>query len=352
MEQLHGGDLAGYRLEYPNTPILDFSANINPFGLPEGVRRALEGCADECVHYPDPHCRALRAALAAFENVPEEQILCGNGAADLIYRIIYALRPARALVLAPTFVEYERALAACGCAVDFHLLSERNGFALDDSILPRIDETRLVFLCNPNNPTGLLADPALLDAVLARCERTGAVLAVDECFLDFVGEPALHSVKRRLARSPRLLILRAFTKLFAMPGLRLGYLLCGDPELRKRIEAAGPPWSVSAPAQRCGIAAVGETAYLAKTRRELPTLRSTLALGLSRLGFAVIPGEANYLLFRAASGLAEALRPQGILLRDCAAMRGLGEGWYRAAVRTAGENAALLAALVYYSERK
>lgn len=352
MNQLHGGDLTTYRQQYPGTPILDFSANINPFGLPEGVRRTLAGCAGECIHYPDDHCRELRLALSAFEGVSPSQILCGNGAADLIYRIVYALRPTRALLLRPTFVEYERALLAAGCSVGYHFLTEAEEFAVGSSLLRQIEGAQLIFLCNPNNPTGLLADPRLLGALVERCTETGAVLVVDECFLDFVEHPAAHTLKRYLAAAPNLLILRAFTKLFAMPGLRLGYLLGGSPALLKRIRDAGPPWSVSVPAQRCGIAATAETAYLTKTRRQLPGLRRQLTEGLAQLGFTVLPGAANFLLFRARAGLVEALHPRGILLRDCSSMNGLGAGWYRTAVRTPEENAALLSALVYYSAKK
>lgn len=351
MEQLHGGDLTTYRENYPSTPILDFSANLNPYGLPEGIRRALAECADDCIHYPDPQCRALRSALAEFEQTPAEWILCGNGAADLIYRIAYALRPQEALIPAPTFVEYERALSAAGCTAKYHQLAESGGFALDASILPHIGPG-IVFLCNPNNPTGLLADPGLLDAVLARCEQTGAVLVVDECFLDFIDSPDAHTCKRHLQSAGNLIILKAFTKLFAIPGLRLGYLLCGNPELLARIEGAGPPWSVSVPAQQCGVAATAESAYLAKTRCGLPAMRRQLFEGLARLGFSVLPGQANFLFFRAQPGLVEALHPLGILLRDCSSMRGLGPGWYRTAVRTPEENAALLSALVYYSVNK
>lgn len=341
-DHTHGGDIYSCREEFPALAVQDFSANINPLGLPEGVRRALENCADACTHYPDPHCRALRAAIARFEDVPADWVLCTNGAADLISRIAWGLRPKTALLLAPTFAEYERTLAAAGCRVHRHPLRAENGFALDASILGAIKGMELVFLCNPNNPTGRLADPALLEAVLDACRAAGAVLAVDECFLDFVPEAEHHTLKRRLAGAEHLLVVRAFTKIFAMPGLRLGYGICSSPALLARIAQGGAEWAVSVPAQLCGVAAVQETAYLAQTVRSVPLWREQLAAGLTALGCEVFPSSTNFLLLRARPDLAALLRPRGVLLRDCANFPGLSRGYFRTAVRTAEQNSALL----------
>lgn len=345
MSDLHGGNVAAYRLEHPGRPVLDFSANINPLGLPEGVRRALTGSAGDCEHYPDPRCRALRGALSRFEGVPEDWILCGNGASDLICRIAWALRPGTALLPAPTFSEYGRALEAAGCEVRHHPLREGEGFAVGGDFAEAVRGAEIVFLCNPGNPTGALVAPAVLEAVLRRCAESGATLVVDECFLGFVEGAKSRSMKRRLGDYGGLIVLRAFTKLFAMPGLRLGYALCSDGELLARLDRAGPPWSVSAPAQSCGIAAVGEAEYLAETARYVPRWRAELSEGLAGLGCRVYPAAANYVFFRGRPGLEAELLREGILLRSCANFRGLKEGYYRAAVRTAEENAVLLEAL-------
>lgn len=345
MNDVHGGDTTSFQREYPGRSALDFSANINPLGLPEGVRQAYIESALDTTAYPDPHCRELRGALSRYEQLPPEWILCGNGASDLIYRIAWALRPRRALLLAPTFSEYERALKASGCEIRYYNLREEEGFLPGSDLPGAVDGCDLVFLCNPNNPTGGLMQPALLKAILERCAENGAILAIDECFLDFIPQNEQYSMKSLLMEYGNLLILRAFTKIFAMPGLRLGYLLCADEERLAAIERAGAPWAVSVPAQRCGTAAVEEREYLAETHRLLPGWRAYLARGLTELGFTVYPGAANYLFFYGRAGVAPALRPHGILLRDCASFNGLKAGYYRAAVRPQKEIEQLLSAL-------
>ena len=192
----HGGDI------YAGNVRLDFSANTNPFGTPESVLAAITRALPEVHRYPDPYCRALRAAIAAAEGVPEKYILCGSGAAEIIYAFADAVRPQRAAELAPTFAEYSLALARTGCTVARYTLSEKNDFAPDGGILDFLRETRpeVFFLCNPNNPTGRLADGALLKEILALCEKLGTYLFADECFLDLTdgGE----SLKPFLTRCP------------------------------------------------------------------------------------------------------------------------------------------------------
>ena len=189
MKQLvHGGDWMGYRERF-GRDALDFSANVSPLGLPEGVAQAIRDALPLADRYPDPLCRTLRAALSRAEGVPQEHILCGNGAADLIFRLALAAKPRTALVTAPTFAEYATALETAGCTVERHFLREENDFAVAKDLLNAVHPgTNMVFLCQPNNPTGQLAEPALVEALLRRCEAVGAVLAVDECFLDFLPE--------------------------------------------------------------------------------------------------------------------------------------------------------------------
>ena len=343
MKQLvHGGDWMGYRERF-GRDALDFSANVSPLGLPEGVAQAIRDALPLADRYPDPLCRALREKLAVAEGVPAEWLLCGNGAADLIFRLALAEKPRTALVTAPTFAEYATALETVDCRVERHFLREENDFAVTDAILdavhPGID---LVFLCQPNNPTGQLARPALVEALLRRCEAVGAVLAVDECFLDFLPEGQSLSAKRLLSTSRSLVILKAFTKLYGMAGVRLGYCLCSDETLLEKMQTAGQPWAVSSLAQAAGAAALKETAYVDEVRALIARQRPVLTAGLRALGLRVIDGKANYLLFRAPADLNERLRPLGTQVRSCANYPGLGPEWYRTAVRTAPENARLL----------
>lgn len=342
MKQLvHGGDWMGYRERF-GRDALDFSANVSPLGLPEGVAQAIREALAEADRYPDPLCRTLRAALSWAEGVPPEQILCGNGAADLIFRLVWAAKPRRALVTAPTFAEYAAALDTAGCEVKRFFLGEAEDFAVTDALVDAVDEsTDMVFLCQPNNPTGQLAAPGLVEKLLRRCEACGAILAVDECFLDFLPDADRWTAKP-LLESSSLVIFKAFTKLYGMAGVRLGYCLCGDEALLEKMQAAGQPWAVSSLAQAAGIAALKETAYVDEVRALIAQQRPAMTAGLRALGLRVIDGKANYLLFRAPADLNERLRPLGTQVRSCANYPGLGPEWYRTAVRTAPENARLL----------
>ena len=342
MKQLvHGGDWMGYRERF-GRDALDFSANVSPLGLPEGVAQAIRDALPLADRYPDPLCRTLRAALSRAEGVPQERILCGNGAADLIFRLAWAAKPRTALVTAPTFAEYAAALDTAGCEVKRFFLGEAEDFAVTDALVDAVDEsTDMVFLCQPNNPTGQLTTLPLMEQILHRCAACGTLLVVDECFLDFLPDHALHTAKGLLGVG-NLVILKAFTKLYGMAGVRLGYALSADTALLEQMQACGQPWGVSSLAQAAGLAALEETAYVEKVRALIAEQRPRLTAGLRALGLRVLDGRANYLLFQAPETLGEALRQRGAVLRSCANYPGLGPGWYRTAVRTGPENEQLL----------
>ena len=187
MERTHGGDWAAYREACGSAP-LDFSASVSPLGVPDGVQAAIRRAAAESDRYPDPACRSLRRAVAAHEGVPEAWVLCGSGAADLIWRAVLAAKPGRALVTAPCFGEYEAALDAFGCELLRFPL--REPFTLTETLLRRIDRgLDLLFLCNPSNPTGRTIEPGLLRRIVRRCGECGTRLILDECFAGFLDEP-------------------------------------------------------------------------------------------------------------------------------------------------------------------
>lgn len=342
---VHGGDWAGYSEEYGAQP-LDFSANVSPLGVPQGVKRAIAEAAHTADRYPDPLCRALSRKLAAHEQVPESYVLCGNGAADLIFRAVLAKKPKKALLTAPAFAEYEAALTACGCEVDYYFLRQEHDFRLDEDFLQAITpEIDMVFVCEPNNPTGVSSPRAFLMQVAQRCSDCGALFMLDECFGDFLDEPEAHTMKSALSLFSNLVILKAFTKLYAMAGVRLGYALCANGELVEDMRNTGQPWAVSSLAQAAGEAALQETAYVARVRQMVKQERPWMSEQLTRLGCRVILGEANYLLFYCSVPLIEPLRKRGILLRSCSNYHGLNENWYRTAVRTHEENIRLIQAL-------
>lgn len=346
MELIHGGDVAGYRLRYGRDPV-DFSASLNPLGMPPAVRAAAVAAVDGSVPYPDPLCRDLVAALAAELRLPAEWLVCGNGAADLIHRVILARRPKTALLPVPTFAEYEAALEAAGCAIAFHPLHRRGGFRLAEDILEKIAPgLDAVFLCQPGNPTGQLADPALLRALLARTAETGTLCFVDECFLCFVDHPEAHSLVGLAGGHPHLFVLDSFTKRYAMAGIRLGYGVCSDGGLLDAVRRTGQPWAVSTVAQAAGTAALAERDYLRAARAAVRDERAFLRTGLEALGFTVIGSRANYLFFNAPHPRLDlAMMDQGVLIRNCANYRGLAPGWFRVAVRGRADNELLLRAL-------
>lgn len=256
----HGGD------RYGDGIALDFSANVSPLGTPKCVTEAIERSLPELYRYPDPYCRALVQAIARYEGVPGEFILCGNGASELIYAYCEAVRPGRAMELAPTFSEYSLALQRRGCGVVRFALSQEEKFDLQERFLARLAREKIdaLFLCNPNNPTGRLIAGGLLEKILRVCRENNIALFVDECFLSLSdGGTDLTPFLREF---PQLFVLKAFTKSFGMAGLRLGYGLSADGALLRKMSAAVPPWNVSALAQAAGVAALGDAEFLERNR--------------------------------------------------------------------------------------
>lgn len=346
MSLIHGGDTEGFFLEFGSEP-LDFSANCNPLGIPKSVPPAIFEAAEKADRYPDPLCRRLRAAISEKIGVPAGQILCGNGAADLIFRLALAVKPKKTVVTAPTFAEYALALGTAGCAVTHYPLLPADRFTLTDSILSWITpELDMLFICNPNNPTGRTTEPSLMRRILDACEKSGTLLIVDECFNGFLDDPAAHSLKDALRTHKNLLILDAFTKLYGMAGVRLGYCMSGNAELLEALQNAGQPWAVSTLAQAAGLAALKEDWYVADARTLIKNERAYLFSELRQLGIDPLGGEANYIFFYAGiPDIVGRLRARGILIRSCSNYEGLSDGYFRIAVRTHDENARLIAAL-------
>ena len=343
MTETHGGDWTGYETEYGFLP-LDFSANVSPLGLPDGVREAAIQALQDTDRYPDPLCRTLRTRLAERHGIPAAQIVCGNGAADLIFRICRVLRPKKALLTAPDFGEYKRALREENCEIRTVTRRESEGFLLHrEDLAGSIHGAELLFLSNPNNPTGLVTGREEMRKILKLCSNEHCVPVIDECFLDFTEGSEAQSLIPDLGQNPNLVILRAFTKTYAMAGLRLGYALCGSQAFAERLQSAGQPWPVSNIAQAAGIAALQEEDYVNRLRALISEEGPRMIRALTALGLRVIPGEANYLLFCCEDKeLGEKLRKRGILIRDCRNYAGLTEGWYRIAIRSAVENDRLI----------
>lgn len=337
--QIHGGDI------YRNKNVIDFSVNSNPFGPPEAVVRVIQENIDKIACYPDIECENLREAIGRFEQVSPDDILCGNGAAELFYASVFAIKPKKALLLAPTFSEYEKALKAVGAEVEYHYLAKEKGFLVQEDILEKITtDIDMIFFCNPNNPTGLVTEPELLRKILFQCEKNRVYLVLDECFLDFLEDSEKYEMKEMCNTSEYLLIVKAFTKIFCMPGLRLGYCISGNQKLLAEMRDVMQAWNVSVLAQLSGLAALeSPELYLEKTRHFIIEERQYLAKELKAFGYHVYDSKANYLFFEGEPGLYEKALEAGFLIRDCGNYVGLAEGTYRIAVRTHEKNERIIA---------
>ena len=348
-EYTHGGDIYDEN-GYVKENITDFSASINPLGIPEGAAEAAKSAITRSDVYPDSDCRLLRAKLGEFEGVDKSNILCLAGASDVLFRLVYAVKPQKALVAAPSFSDYERAGRAAGAEIIYYARKKENNFNIEKDIAPLIFSASpdIVFICNPNNPTGNLTDMELMEEMASECEAAGSILVVDECFLDFAESSRIRSAKALAERYKNIVVLKAFTKIFAMPGLRLGYAICGDTKLISRIRFCGPDWAVSNVAEKAGLAALecaGE--YIADTREYVKKERGYISGELESAGMTVYPAHANFIFFHCPReiDLCAELKKQGILIRDCANFAGLGPGYYRCAVLSRQKNRLLAAAL-------
>lgn len=337
---IHGGDIYKYKPEY------DFSANINPLGVNEAIVTAARDSIREIANYPDIRCEKLRSTLSSKLFVAEDYLYFGNGAADVLFTLVLASKPKKALLVSPTFAEYEQALQSVECEIEYYELDSSNDFAIADNYLKALtSELNMVILCNPNNPVGNTISHELLLRILERCHELNIMLVVDECFNDFLENPEHHTLTPELASYNNLFILRAFTKMYAMAGLRLGYLMSANIELLAKMNNVSQPWSVSIPAQAAGVASLNQEEYVDKTRAHIKKEKKFLCEALSGLRIQYFEPEANYIFFYDLIDWYKELLEEGILIRDCSNYLGLSKGYYRIAIRTRVENEALIKAM-------
>lgn len=347
MKKRHGGDIEGFIENYGREP-LDFSTNLGLGVIPESVRQAVEKALQNMDRYPDPESRRLRGKIAEIHNTKTEYILCGNGAADLIYRFCYAIKPQIALIPSPSFSEYEEAMEAAGARVVRHLLKEEENFVLQEDFLEKItSEIDAIFLCEPGNPTGMITDKELLIRIVQKAASCGCYVFLDECFNEFLEAGDEHSLisTESLEAYGNLVVLKSFTKVFRMPGARLGFVLSSNVKLLESMKKAGQSWPVSVFAEEIGLAYLSEDGFADRAVKPLRAERERVRNALTELGFRVIPGRANYLLFKGPEGLWNSLAEKGILIRNCSNFDGLCEGWYRIGIRDQETNDILLEAI-------
>ena len=350
----HGGNIyaAARELSLPPSRLLDFSASINPLGPSKRVFRAAASALPLTCHYPDPDCRELVKALASRWALAGNHFVIGNGSSELIHLLPRALAIRHALILGPTFSEYARALSVQGSRVTYLHATRTDGYQIPltqarKALCTNKSRFDALFLCNPNSPTGQVVSTKDVLALADVAARRKVWVVVDETFADYC---EAHSVLSAVARNPRLLVLRSFTKFYALPGLRVGYL-AGPLEVVTGIRRFQAPWSVNVLAQTAAQAALEDRRHAQRSLAFMHRERARLTEALGAIpGLHVFPSAANFLLVELppsmpAAHVVQALRQQGLLIRNCSAIPGLNGRTIRVAVRTTAENRRLVTVL-------
>ncbi|MGN0349312.1 MAG: pyridoxal phosphate-dependent aminotransferase [Roseburia sp.] len=338
MKGIHGGDI------YRNCVKTDYSVNVNPLGMPKAVESALHEAVGNCSKYPDLSAEELKRTVSARLSVPKEYLLFGNGASELFMAIVHGIRPQKTVIPVPSFYGYGYAAEATDGEVIYYQTKEETNFCLTEDFFSVLTEgVDMLFLANPNNPTGTLLSQKYLRNLLCHCRKKGIAVVLDECFIEFCGEE--YSMLQEIEEFPNLILVRAFTKIFSIPGVRLGYLVCRNRRILEKTGRQLPEWNVSGFAQAAGVACALQTTFLKKTVRYVKKEREFLKEGLRRLGMKVYPGEANFLFLYSEQLLYDELLKNGMLIRDCENFRGLAKGFYRIAVKSRKENERLLKAI-------
>ena len=346
--QVHGGNIREIARTYSldEAGVLDFSSNCNPLGFPPWIRSLFQKEAATILHYPDPLCTELVRALARENGVREKNIVVGNGSTELIYLIPRALKPRTALIINPTFGEYERSLSSMGCEIECIHLNQKSHFRIKtDEVIPLLSRVDILYLCNPGNPTGVLTGKDEIYSLIQAAEKRGVVVVLDEAFMEFSDN---HSLALQVTQRKGLIILRSMTKFFGIPGLRLGYLLA-PAAMIAAINMHKEPWSVNTLAQKAGIRCLADEPFRVKTKRFIERERPYLFSRLAAIeGLQPYASATNFILSKitrkglTSGKLYQALAEKGILVRDCRSFRGLGSTFIRVAVKKRKDNDLLI----------
>lgn len=345
----HGGDIysVAEELGLSEDQIIDFSASINPLGVPKCVVSEIKSNICYLHSYPDPEARKLRSQIAKYHDIEPKHIICGNGNTELIYLTLKALRPKIVLIPIPTFSEYERACRVVleSKVIDYKLKREDNFDIKIDGFIKKMEKIAsnpktMAFLCNPNNPTGRLIKKEDMLKIAEASKYLKCYLVVDEAFMDFLPE---HSVIKKVKNNPYLIVLRSMTKFYALSGLRLGYGVFPS-GIAKTIREYKEPWTVNTLSQRAGVSALRDIDYRRKTLKLISKEKGFLEKGFRKLGLDYMSSYVNYYLISLenAKWVVDSLRKRGILVRDCSDLRGLSGSYIRVAVKSRKDNKILL----------
>ncbi len=348
----HGGNILKAAREKGIDPfhIHDFSANISPLGFPEGLRQILNDTVRKLSIYPDPEYHELRKAMATYSVTDKERIIPGNGAAQIIHDAIRFINPGKTMLPVPTFSEYEAALRTTNSQITYFYNNPEQAFSLNETqLLHSMDESfDLLVLCNPNNPTGALLSREAIFRILNHCHKIGCQVMIDEAFMDFVEREEHYSMVPFIAEWKNLIIVRAFTKVFAIPGIRLGYGVYGSLEKAKIHADQMIPWSINtyAEAMKDFINTREAKDYLEEVREIIAYERKRLYQEIKQMeNYHVFPSAVNFLLIQikktdkmTVKGLWNQLMEDGILIRDCSNFKGMPDDFFRIAVKNKEEN--------------
>ncbi len=346
----HGGNIyeAAKRYGIKENEIIDFSANINPLGIPDKLKEAIAsnlGCIES---YPDPDYKDLVAAIAHHNCINENYVIPGNGATEIIFQIAEAVKPKKSLLLAPTFLEYERALRKAGSDIEYYMLNENNDFKIEgEDFLHKLrGEIDFVAICNPNNPTGQIIEKELLLRILMKCKRSKINLMIDEAFIDFLDNQEENSLIDCLDDYDNLFIIRALTKFFAIPGLRIGYGLISNQSIKEKILNNKEPWTINGFAAISGHVLLKDKEYIRKSKEFFKKEKKYMYQELKKInGIKLYKPKANYILFKLLSypgDLKDMMIKKKILIRQCDNYINLDSSFFRAAIKDRESNLKLI----------
>jgi len=338
----HGGDIYQYKQD-----LIDFSSNINPLGVPESFKKAVTDDLSYLTRYPDKSYRKLKSAIHEYLQLDETEskIVLGNGAIEVIYKTIQTLPVKKIIIASPTFSEYRRAGVQAGITVEEPVLFDENGTFLTQELLQYITDEVLVILCNPNNPTGTLIPKEEIVRMVEVLKKRNSFMILDETFIEFTTDYPKTSMTD--VSSDNLIIIRALTKYFGMPGIRLGYGIFRNPLIGKMVEESMEPWHINAFADLAGTIVLKDKDYIEKSRKWIVGERKRFVSGLNELkDFSFLPTESNFILMTSkkqdAQRIHDILLKKGILIRLPIGFIGLSKYDFRIAIKDWKSNNRLL----------
>lgn len=355
-DHFHGSDLEKieeiYGIKKEN--IISFSANVNPLGLSPLLKSELANNLDVISSYPDREYKKLRQTIADYCGTTYENVLVGNGSTELISLFIKFIHPAKAMIVGPTYSEYEREIALGGGKSVYFPLEEAEDFSLNiEKLIQSLnDSLDLIVMCNPNNPTSTAITRSDMRHILDECKKHDIFVLVDETYIEFTENYDKINCIKLTDSYNNIVILRGISKFFASPGLRLGYAVCGNRDLCSNISSVKDPWTINSLAEVAGRLMFNDTEYINATRRLIFGERKRVCEALSQIpGIKVYEPLANFVLCRItkenvdADILFDKAIMHNLMIRNCSSFPFLDNSYFRICFMNPGDNDKLLAVI-------